>query len=204
MIDRSLPFRLACGMMQLSSRLYKLPEKKHHRWTQMNTDFTEANKGNGEARAGQKKQRNSQFQFSIFNSQCSIWPADERQPTAAFAAAIWPASGLRAQHVEHDRHRPVHYHSGPDVHDQWRGAAMHAGLDRRPADRHPGWHGLERARRRDAQFWRVLCLSARRVRTREMGTADVLLVHLAIHLEWPDGNRLGICRDEAVLAFSGC
>src|SRR2546426_115448 len=29
-------------------------KKKHHRWTRMNTDFTEANKGNEAARAGRK------------------------------------------------------------------------------------------------------------------------------------------------------
>ena len=34
----------------------KTEGKKHHRWTQMDTDFTEANEGNEEAPAGQKNQ----------------------------------------------------------------------------------------------------------------------------------------------------
>ena len=120
-------------------------------------------------------------------------------PTAhvhASSAPLRPAPGHRPQHDQHDRDRPVHH--DPAVDERARRPPGHARLDRRARHRDLRRHGLERARRRDAGPGRIVRLSARGVRPRDVRPPDGVPVRVAVHPERAARDRLRLHRLLAV------
>src|SRR5262249_24405597 len=101
----------------------------------------------------------------------------------AIGPPTWTDTGNRAEHVQHERHRPLYHDSSADV-GAWR-APGDARMARSSSYRHTGRHDLERAWRGNARLGRVIPLPERRIRPRFTRPFDRLPVHLAIHSEWP-------------------
>src|SRR5712691_614476 len=113
-------------------------------------------------------------------------------------APFRPASRHGAQHDEHDRDRSVYHDPAPHVRTGW--SASNARLGRRVDYRLVRQHRLERARRRDAGFGRLVRLPAPGLRDGESRPPDGLSLRMAVRAQWAPRDRVRIYR---VLALSG-
>src|SRR5262249_46920456 len=105
-------------------------------------------------------------------------------------------AGDRVEYVERGRYRTFHHDSTDAQHNGWSAGAARVDIGR--ATRHLRRTGVERAGGSLARIWWQLPVSARSLRSTELGKADGLPVHLAIPAEWPAGDRI---RDDRLCAI---
>src|SRR5207245_10932230 len=101
-----------------------------------------------------------------------------RDAERRFAATFWPVAGHSVERDDDRRRRRVHYHP-PHAEGVARALRLARMVGRRRP--HAGrWHDLERARRYYARFRGLLSVPPGVLRTRALGPADGISLHLAI------------------------